>query len=280
MSMPDPIQAPTLTPGRRGLLAVATSPPLGRAQWLQGVSFQPESCTAPDPLPWRLCGTPDDLGAPPDRPSPAEFVPILLRGVDTCSTLDGIALPERDSRARTNLAVTASFQAERELELAVASVLGDAANWHLADSDADEVTSSPEAPAVALAMLEQGLAECLHGARGMIHAAPLLVSLWDATGQVHIDGGVLVTANDNLVVAGSGYTGAGPDGDPPDAGSMWAYGTGLVYQQRGGPDIEGPTVSERMDHEQNSITTWATEPLLLWASTCCKIAAQVDTTSP
>lgn len=280
MSMPDNIPAPALAPGRRGLLAVATSPPLGGASWLQGLAFQPESCAVADPLPWVLCGTPDDMGDPDDRPDPAEFQPILLRGMDTCSTLDGIRLEERSARARTNLAATASFQAERELELAAASDLSGTPNWHLADTDADDVTSAPEAPAVALALLEQGLAQCLHGARGMIHAAPLLVSLWDAAGQIHIEGGLLVTANDNLVVAGSGYTGAEPDGTPPAAGSMWAYGTGLVYQQRGGPEVEGPTVADRMDREQNSITTWAMEPLLLWASTCCKVAAEVDITSP
>lgn len=279
---PALITAPTPIPGRRGLLSVAVAPGDIPDQWLQGVTFGPESCAAPVPLPWAMCDETPDLDDQEPRPDAAVWQPILLRGVDECSTLDGFRTAEREARARANLTATASWQAEAEFSDAVASAEAGDLNPHLTAAagwvTASTVTGGTAvSPAVALALLEQGMAECLHGQRGVIHATPNLVALWGETGQVTLQGASLVTLNDNLVVSGSGYSGDSPAGAAHAAGEAWVYGTGLVYQIRGPATTEGEPF-ERVDRAQNSIVTWVSQPLVVYTSPCCKIAAQVDIT--
>lgn len=278
MPTPEPIDSPVTPTGRRGLLAVATSP-VTLPRWLDGVAFQAESCVAPLPVPWVPCTTPDPWEDGENRPTPDSFRPIMLRGFDRCSTLDGLPAPQRELMARQNLTVTASWQAEREFSAGVASTLAGDPNPFLSNGDAQAATDAAEAPNVALALLEGTLATCLHGARGMIHVPPTVATLLDGFSLLHAEGGLLLTANDNVVVIGSGYLGDDPDGDAPAVGSMWIYGTALTYQQRGELTPEGQA-SERVDRARNTVETWVTQPLLLWRSTCCTVAAQVDITGP
>jgi hypothetical protein len=65
---PSLIAPPPITPGRRGLLAVATTPAEIPADWLHGVTFAPESCDLPVPLPWVVCEYDDQR----DTPGPPE----------------------------------------------------------------------------------------------------------------------------------------------------------------------------------------------------------------
>ena len=166
----EPITPPRPTPGRRGLLAVATTPGLG-TRWVQGITYQPFSCGVVDPLPTVPCDTeptPNDDGEA--RDGAVTWVPVMLRGMDRCSTLDGEDEAGRVERATAMLAVTASFQAEQELSDGVASHAAGVENPILTDPDGwvntVTATSSADAPAVALAALEDALAECLHGQRG------------------------------------------------------------------------------------------------------------------
>jgi hypothetical protein len=269
---PSLINPPPIIPGRRGLLAVATTPAEIPTDWLHGVTFSPESCAAPVPLPWVVCES-DDLGDPAGPDEAAVWYPIMLRGVYECSTMGGLDRPERERRARAVLTATASHQAETELADGAASSQGGVPNLILTDDtgwvNTPDATAGAEPPAHALSALEQAMAECLHGQRGTIHATPGVVALWDAAGVLHMEGQSLVTANDNVIVAGSGYTALGD----------WAYGTGPVFQIRGAATPEGDAV-EQTDRAQNTITTWVTQPSLVYVSPCCKVAAEVATTSP
>lgn len=269
---PSLIQPPPIIPGRRGLLAVATSPAEIPANWLHGVTFSPESCVAPVPQPLAVCES-EDHGDPAAPPEPSTWYPIVLRGVYECSTMGGLDRSERERRARAVLTATASHQAELELSSGVASSAGGVPNPILTADDGwisiPDATASAEPPAYALSALEQDMAECLHGQRGTIHATPEVVALWDAEGLLHMEGPLLVTANDNIVVAGSGYVGLG----------AFVYGTGPVFQIRGQVTAEGDAV-EQTDRAQNTITTWVTQPSLVYVSPCCKVAAEVATASP
>ncbi len=269
---PSLINPPPIIPGRRGLLSVATTPAEIPTDWLHGVTFSPESCAVPAPLPWVVCET-DDFGDPAGPPGPAAWYPIMLRGVYECSTMGGYDRPERERRARAVLTATASHQAEAELAQGVASSQGGVPNPILTSSDGwidvIDATTGPEPPAYALSALEQSMALCLHGQRGTIHATPAVVTLWDAEGLLHAEGQLLVTANDNVVVAGSGYAGL----------TSFVYGTGPMFQIRGQATPEGDAV-EQTDRAQNTITTWVTQPSLVYVSPCCKVAAEVATTSP
>lgn len=286
MPIPAPIPAPALATPRRGLLVTAPLALDGGARYLiDGATFTPEPCAAYDPIPWIVCGTPPTLDDEEPRPEPAVWLPFALRGVDVCSTLGGLDLAERARRARSNLTATASWQAEREFSDAVASSEGSATNPHLTDpagwTTAATVTSGAEDPAIALALLEQGLADCLHGARAMIHATPAVVTLWSAASLLTVEGTNLVTANDNLVVSGSGYSGDSPAGAAADAGTAWAYGTAVVSQLRGQilPETDDAAAQE-VDHRRNEVVTWVTQAAMLLVSPCCKIAAQVAILTP
>lgn len=277
MPSPEPIDAPTIPAGRRGLLAVAAA--VTAPRWMTGVTFQPESCAAPLPVPLVPCEIPADWDDGTDRPEPATFQPFYVRGFDRCSTLDGLAFAERERLARQNLTVTASWQAEREFADGAASTLAGDPNPFLSDGNADAATSAATAPQYALALLEDTLAVCLHGARGMIHLTPVVATLLDSFGLLHADGGLLTTANDNVVVIGSGYLGDDPDGADPAVGSSWIYGTSLVVQVRGQATPEGEAV-QRVDRDRNTVETWVSQSLILWRSTCCTVAAQVDISGP
>jgi hypothetical protein len=187
--------------------------------------------------------------------------------------MGGYDRPERERRARAVLTATASHQAEAELAQGVASSQGGVPNPILTSSDGwidvIDATTGPEPPAYALSALEQSMALCLHGQRGTIHATPAVVALWDAENLLHAEGQLLVTANDNVVVAGSGYAGL----------TSFVYGTGPMFQIRGQATPEGDAV-EQTDRAQNTITTWVTQPSLVYVSPCCKVAAEVATTSP
>jgi hypothetical protein len=277
----EPIEAPRPVAGRRGLLAAASTPAASPARWENGVAFQAAACDALEPLPWVLCRTEPAELATIERGAASGWTPIALLGFDRCSALDGDG-PERRQRAEDNLNATASWQAEREFFDGVATTgLSDppGPNPYLTDGSATEVTGGPHTHAVALARLEQELAECLHGQRGMIHATPEVVTLWAAEGLVRTEGGLLVTAVDSIVVAGSGYSGNDPDGAAPAAGSSWAYGTSLVYALRG-PVIDlTPDLVARIDTGDDTLTYRLMQASLVYRSTCCTVAVQVATTA-
>lgn len=277
-----PIDPPRIAAGRRGLLAVATSPP-APARWEQGITFQPNACGAPVPLPIVPCEDPEPLDDGDGRPAFASWLPVMLRGFDRCSTMGGDSMEARVARATAQLTATASFQAEQEFSDGVASTVAGDENPRLTNPagwvTAFTATTSPTAPAVGLALLEDAVGDCLHGQRATIHARPSVVALWDAAGQIHMDGGLLVTANDNLVVAGPGYSGDQPSGAAAAAGSSWVYATADVFQFQAGAEVMGDGASERIDLPANTIETWVRRLSLVYTSTCCKLAAEIDITA-
>jgi hypothetical protein len=277
----NPTDPPRIPAGRRGLLTVATAPD-GVGRWEQGITFQPNACGVPVPLPIVPCDvTPEPMGAGAGRPALAEWVPVMLRGFDRCSTLSGDTFEARVARATAQLTATASFQAEQEFSDGVASAAGGTANPRLTAAagwaTTDTATSAATLPATGLALLEDAAAKCMHGQRVTIHARPAVVALWDAAGLLHLEGTLLVTANDNLVVSGAGYSGNQPTGAAPAAGSSWAYATAAVFSLQSGVEVLGePT--ERLDLDANTVETWVRRLSLVYTSTCCRIAAEIDIT--
>ncbi len=279
MSMRTPITYPAPGVGRRGLLAIATAPPDLSPDWQHGITFQAPSCEANSPLDWTLCTTGPRSLDPVARGGLAGYNPIGLFGSDTCSTLGGLDMAERQRLATENLTTTASHQAEAEFFDGAATGGLAEPNRYLTDGNATAVTAAATTPVEALALLDEAIARCLHGARGTIHATPRTAALWDAAGMLHLDGALLTTINDNLVVLGTGYSGNDPDGATPAAGQAWAYATGLVYQTRGAVQTLGDPGAERVDRASNTITTWVVQPAVIFTSPCCQLAAQIDLTA-
>jgi hypothetical protein len=284
----QPVDAPTAQVPRSGLIRSAIEVPEGDERWVGGFTYEPESC---DPaLAVAITCDPGDVDpedpvkVPGDNPLAEEYVPWAVVGRDRCSALQRDR--DRRGRAERQLRATESFQMERELELGSIARAESLPNRYLAQ--ADIVTELASAGAtIALAALEDALAECLHGARGMIHATVFTATVWNALGLLRTtDQGILLTANDSIVVAGSGYTGAGPGADAGDApvapadirAAAWAYGTGLVYVRRG-QIVEVGDARSQVDRATNTWTTFVERPVAAIFDRCCVIGIEVDHTN-
>jgi len=296
---------PYAVPGRRGLLQVALDATnagdleaggaqgpafepdvTGQPRWVNGFTFGADSCDALDPTAISCIGNPGDKGAP-DNPDSVVVDAFLTFGADQCSSMDNSR--QREARARRNLLATESWQIEREFfdGIATKSTTPDGPSPYLTREDsgtplADDVTGGGTALAAtrALAHLEQELLSCLHGQRGVIHAIPELVTLWQAGGALRLEGNTILTVLDTIIVAGSGYSGNAPGGAGADAGETWAYGTGLVYLRQANiidPDVTTPYA--RVDRDHNT-TTWRVErPNAVYFAPCCVLAVNASLTT-
>lgn len=256
--------------------------------WAGGLVFEAMSCetVAPRALGCDIDPTPAPKAAA-DNPGNVPYEPFLVMGADKCSTMDRTR--NRRERARLQLLATESWQIAREVwEGAVArSVNPDLPNAYLASSTTDVLDATPVGYVSALAELEAALLDCMHGARGMIHASPYTLTLWAEAGLVRTtDQGIILTTLDTIVVADAGYTGSGPGGDPGDppepadlAVSAWAYGTGLVHLRRGLIYEVGDETSQ-IDRATNTWEVFVERPVAAYWSPCCQLGINVDHTGP
>lgn len=276
------VEAPQATPGRRGLLSAAVEVTEGDERWVNGFAYEAESCDAAQALAiWCAPGQQDGSyeKVPGESGGIVNYDPFLVIGADSCTTLDRGR--DRLGRARRQLLATESEQIERELwDGAIAQAEGYDNPYFAAAGVATDLGTAGYV--AAFAALEQYLAECLHGRRGMIHATPYTVSLWMAAGLLRVEGGLLLSALDTIVVAGAGYSGSAP-GDPPTppadlTAAANAYATGLVYVRRGAitPADDGDEAS-RIDRAINTETVFVERPVAA-VFDCCLGTVTVDHT--
>lgn len=285
-----PFPAPQNRAGRRGLLASAVDltgllPPevAQDERWAGGFEFDPESCDTAE-LVAVHCAPPGDDKTAGDNPGLRSYDPFVVVGSDTCTTMNRGR--DRVGRATRLLLATQSDQVEAEFWDGTLARAEGLPNGYLADPAAVTVLDAPDGAARALADLEQGLAECLHGQRGMIHATPTTVTIWAALGLLRFEGPAILTALDTIVVAGSGYSGSGPvagsaPAPPADLSvAAFAYGTGVVYTLLGAvvPADEGDVVS-RVDRSVNDETVFVERPVAAFWDGCCLLGVEVDHTN-
>jgi hypothetical protein len=123
----------------------------------------------------------------------------------------------------------------------------------------------------ALGALEQELADCYKG-QGLIHVPRSALPTLDAWGLVAERDGRLYTTAGNLVVAGGGYTGSGPDGVAAEAGTSWIYATGALFGYRS--DVYFTQVRDSLDRSSNTLRMQAERTYLLGFE-CCLLAAHI-----
>lgn len=281
---------PPAAPPRVGLVAssrVVDRDPLDpEDRWRNGFEFSPESCAQAgvfDP-----CDSNPDLEI--DTPSAnVEFEPFAVWAGDKCSTF-GFLKRDWQGRVRRILEACQSKQIEAEFwsgAQARASE-GDWPNRYLAHPDSDVLSSGPENLTPALAMLEQGLADCGCGERGMIHAPRQVVSLWDSLNLLRREGNLILTINDTIVVPGAGYDGSGPgqgggdDPTPTPAGpdSTWVYATGLVDVRLDAvtfiPENLAETLAQATDRSDNTVEVRASRLAAATWDGCCHLAVETN----
>lgn len=298
------VDAPTFSPSPYGLLSVVQTPPNDGAHWQNGVtwtSFCPNAAQAT----YDECITVTGSGGPPPEPSiKAANVEMSLRGAIPftpyvrfdCATVGNEAAVET---ARDALARTEGLQVERSFWTGVAD--GDvvvfphlAANAEVIDSQgillqtvaSPPVTGGPFDIAEGLGLLEQGLANCFGGV-GVIHMPVKLVPTLDALGLLRVVNArnvgsgqfdrQLQTLNGNLVAAGAGYPGTGPNGAAPTNTTTWMYATGPVFMRRS--DVKIMPATSTINRETNNIEMIAERTYVLGFD-CCHVAIQVNMSTP
>lgn len=282
MAAPAPIEAPPLGPPAVGLLPTVA----GISGLLVNVdpmrdefAVEPEGCNEANTGVFDPCDTSTTRTASRDNAAGEINVNAFEITVsDVCSTF-GFEARDPQGRVERLMAAVESRRIEDELWTGTLSAAASFDNRFLADvTNVDIVTESGEVDAIqGLACLEQGLADCDVGGRGMIHATAATVTHWSRFGLVRRQGPLLLSPNDHYIVAGQGYPGTSPDGEiPASIGSTWAYATGLVQVRRGPLQILPTDDSEAVDRTNNTRTYRASRLAAAWWSGCCHLGARLD----
>lgn len=247
------IDAPSLTPPPQGLLNSAQVPESaeGDERWYNGIQLQPEVPT--DATTFDPCSSSSD-STPGNGGGKVELLPFGIQAYAKCSTW-GYQKADYEGRARRALAAHESKAVEREF-LTAATI---ATNRHLQDDNTDHTAKLAGSTALglrtALATLVQAAADNNLGA-AMIHVRPFIAEQWAAMNMVRWNNGKLYTLTGHLIVPGSGYTGAAPDGTAATGSAEWAYVTESVLVKRG-PVVVDPDPVSSTDRTNNTVTVRA-----------------------
>ena len=271
-----PIIGPLAEPPRVGLIAQArVIDDDNQSRWWNSFSFEPENCGAN-----RGIQDPCDANETKSLTGSEDIVtiePYVIWAGDRCSSF-GWNARDYEARARRLLLACQSAQVEDEFWTGTKSTAEGWGNQHLANSaTADVVTpGAAQSPQLALRCLEQYLAECACGARGMIHATRQMVSAWSENGLVRREGGQILTINDTIVVSGAGYDGSSPDGEPAASGSVWAYATSIVTVRLSPIIVNPERIDDALDRTANTIEYRAERLAAAYWDGCCHGAARVN----
>lgn len=271
------MQPQPAAPPRVGLVAQARIVDEPDERWVQGFTYSPDNCGE--------SGIGDPCGfskAIPDAEGNLSFDPFAVWAGDKCSSF-GFESRDWQERARRQLRACESAQIEAELwGGAFAQDDEDRPNRFLASEASDVLTSSAADAGDALACLEQGLAQCNCGQRGMIHATRQIVTEWSALNLVRRDGNQILTIHDTIVVPGAGYDGSSPLGEPAADGSIWAYATGLidlrlsaVFVIPRASEVDA-LMREALNRDEDTVEVRAERAAAATWDGCCHFAVEID----
>lgn len=279
------IELPTaFTALPHGLWDSIQTPSPDGVHWQNGVTWV-ERCPTGDTT-YDECLAVTGTGAPPEPAAKTANVDQTSRGATPYTVYaefdcSPVGLGDAQSIARDALARVEQLQVEEAFWTGTAG--GQAVVFpHLAANaevlDGEVVLQSVATPTVtgadvahALGVLEQELAECYAG-QGLIHvprAALATLAAWNLVEQR--DGG-LFTPGGNRIVAGSGYTGTGPDGSAPADGTTWVYATGAMWGYRS--DVYFSQVRDSLNRSSNTLRMLAERNYLIGYE-CCLLAAHI-----
>ena len=221
--------------------------------------------------------------------SPLQYQPFVVEVPYTCSSW-GYEANDYRGKALRQLAAGTGKAVEREFwtgELNVANI-----NLRWWTPAANIVNpggwAAPVAVNVALglALLEQALAGCATGSRGMIHAPAVVVERMGQWYLIDDDPGcdedecrLLTRSRGDVVVSGAGYDPlVGPFAAVPPIGATeaWVYATGMVDVRLGEPMIYPETMAEALDRATNTVTYRGERTAAVNPDGCCMFAVLVD----
>lgn len=273
------VDPPRYQPLGFGLLSVVQWVDETDKHWMNGIEFQPDSF-ADAHLTAEKCFDGDGEVAaktPTDGIDTRCANPVTVYSELECSALGHWD----DYKART---VTALDNGQgRPLETAFwTGVTGEEPLFpHLAADELAEcqtaavVVSGAGAPVpwqIGIARLEAALADC-YGGVGVLHMPYWVAAILVSEMYLIPDKDKLRTRLGNLVAAGTGYPGTGPDGSTSPANGSWVYATGAMTGRQSVVDIGRR--EESLDRTNNSMVMVA-ERTFVFAWDGCHLAAQIN----
>jgi len=274
------------TPLPYGLWDTIQAAAAGGPHWQNGVTWI-ERCPTGGTT-YDECISVTGTGAPPAPPAKTPNVDQALRGALPITVLAEFECTPVGLGDAQNVARNALTRVEQQ-QVEAAFWTGTAAGQqvvfpHLAADtevlDGDVVLQPVASPVItggadvaqALGALEQELADCYMG-QGLIHVPRSVLPTLAAWKLARVDdAGRLVTPSGNLIVAGGGYTGSGPDGAAPAAGTSWIYATGAAFGYRS--DVYFTQVRDSLDRSTNTLRMQAERTYLIGFE-CCLLAAHI-----
>lgn len=209
-----------------------------------------------------------------------QYFPFEVQADFRCSTMSRTP-QELQDLAEQAIIACAQKAVEKEFwdgDLAQVAQEDDAEfpNRYLASDSATNVTPAGSTTngvksKYGLALLEQAIADCGCGIKGTIHATRAVASALGVKGK----NDRLETSLGNMLVAGTGYSGRGPDGQAAPAGMAWMYATGPVTVRLGAVNVFAQG-SEIVDRKSNTIVATASRPAAVTWNSCCHYAVLVD----
>lgn len=278
--------ATTAVPSDFGILSpAATVVSEAGTHWAAGFSYESLDCGTSVHLS-SICsaasGTDPIVGDPDTRWR--DYLPFSIEVSFACTTwgtLDYEAIAQARLEAAQQKAIEHEFwtgelakleQAQWDLD----GVAETFPNRFLASTDSVDVTPTPGTavkPRYGLALLEKALGDCGTGVRGTIHATRDVASALNLPAS----NAVLKTPLGNTVIAGSGYTGSGPDGTIPSGQAAWMYATGPVTVRLGDiTAIPGSNRAQGTNIAINEVKVYADRPAAATIDGCCMFGVLVD----
>lgn len=279
-----PILAPDILPPTQSLIEGAFSPtaaeyaalttPGGGTAWGRGLEFRSILCTG-DPTAYDVC-------APANKPEGTRSVladvdPFVVAVDDTCSTFgytynDYVGRAERKHKAMESSVIANQFWTGALIPN----------SFHLAwgANVTDVNPGSVMIPSEAIAMLDQELGECLHGAKGMIFCtARVFLNLFLYGGLYRPPGSLKTfTHMDNIIVADAGFPGTDPNGGVESSTVEWIYATAPAKVYRSRPKVypnEGDPMWQAVARDRNDITFRAESLAAVVVDPCCLLGIKV-----
>lgn len=256
-----------------GLLSLVDPDSMTTDRWIGGIVQESVACTGTLQL-LDVCGsgTPLKVVQPVGNPN-QNYTPFGIEVYDECSTF---GITERDSRQRALDVFENCVGKGIETEFwrgTLAKQNAYADNRYLASPNATNVTPGvgPVKIKYGLALLERALGDAGCGTRGTIHVTRDVASV---LGAKDVDGH-LETPLGNYVVAGTGYTGHGPDGTHPNPGT-WMYATGPVSVLLGEPQVPETEEFQNLDLDVNMYRSRVQSAAAVTWDGCAHFAVYVD----
>jgi|SRR5687768_4860944 len=267
-----------------GLWDTIQTPSPDGMHWQQGVTW-PERCPTGDTT-YDECLSVTGTGAPPEPAAKTANVEQTNRGATPFTVYarfdcSPVGLGDAQTAAQDALARVEQQQVETALWTGAAGGQPVVFPHLAADTevlDGNIVLQTVASPVVtgadaahALGALEQELAECYAG-QGLIHVPRSALPTLAAWNLLEARDGALYTTAGNRIVAGGGYTGSGPDGEAPAAGTTWIYATGAAWGYRS--DVYVSQVRDSLNRSANTLQMLAERNYLIGFE-CCHLAAHI-----